>query len=166
MKTPQRKNKKKVLKKSSLKPLIKKILVPIDFTPSSQKAIDYSISLAKVFNSKIELIHVVEPMSYASDVVFNQATYPLVDIEYKKFDDEKLRKLVSELKTKYDKISFHSSIGLPYSEVVDYSKTQKVDLIVLGTHPKNSIEKLFFGSTTEKILRNSSCPILILNLEE
>ena len=168
MKTPQKKSKKVTpnKKKSTSKIFLKSILVPIDFSLHSEIAIKYSISFAKQFNATIELIHVVEPMVYAGDVTFNQASFPVVDIEYKKRDEEKLYLLIEDLKKEYKKISFHSAVGVPFHEILSYAEEKKSDLIIMTTHSKSGFENIFFGSTSAKILRKAHCPILFVRSDE
>ena len=90
------------LKKSKSKILLKTILVPTDFSAGANKALQYALTFAKQFDAKIELMHVVEPMLFPSDSVFNQPViqpiFPSIDLEQRKIDEEKLKSIVVEIK--------------------------------------------------------------------
>lgn len=166
----KKKKKSSPQKKSKSKILLKSILVPTDFSAGANKALQYALTFAKQFDAKIELMHVVEPMLFPSDSVFNQPViqpiFPSIDLEQRKIDEEKLKSIVVEIKKEYSKISYYSTTGTPHEEVIEYIKNKKIDLIILAAHTQNKLEHFFFGSTTEKIMLKASCPVLILHEDE
>ena len=53
-------------------------------------------------------------------------------------------------------------LGKPYTEIIEFAKSENVDLIVIGSHGHTGVEHLLFGSTAEKVIRKSTCPVLIV----
>jgi nucleotide-binding universal stress UspA family protein len=57
-------------------------------------------------------------------------------------------------------------LGKPYEEIISLAKARRVDLIILATHGYTGVERLFLGSTTEKVIRHAPCPVLVVREKE
>ncbi|HEX2984812.1 MAG TPA: universal stress protein, partial [Ignavibacteriales bacterium] len=76
-----------------MNPEIKRILVPIDFSEHSKNALRYAINFAKIFQSKLHLIYVLEPVIYPADFSMGQIAFPSMDVELDSRAKEELDKL-------------------------------------------------------------------------
>ncbi|WKZ68205.1 MAG: universal stress protein [Melioribacteraceae bacterium] len=140
----------------------KKILVPIDFSDYSKRALRYAIDFAKQFNSELSLVSVIEPMIYPADFSMGQVAIPATDqnlTERVETELETLEKneIGSELKSKRI-----IKTGKPFYEIIETAREEDVDLIIIATHGHTGVEHLLFGSTAEKVVRKAPCPVLTL----
>lgn len=142
---------------------LKKIMVPIDFSNCSRKALAYAIPLAKQFQAEIILLSVTErfpPLAEAPPFDSN-----LVQEEANARTKTELRKLQRELP---DEVHAHVAIGIghPHSQIVAKAKALHVDLIVISTHGRTGLRHVFMGSTAERVVRYAPCPVLVVREKE
>ena len=138
----------------------KKILVGCDFSADSDLALDYSLSIAQEFESELHLVHVVEPSGYKdlfkmpqqSGEKFKQELYDMIK--------EKLNDMVPKEALNWIKLETTLLVGKPYAELIRYAEMNGVDLIALGIRGHGMVEELLVGSTTDRVIRQSPCPVL------
>jgi len=143
---------------------IDKILIAIDFSDNSTYAFDYALTLAKQFNAELTLLHVInEPVDlrgfYVPHISFEQLEKEIetgAASMLEKFCQEKLK----------DFTRYETSIvsGIPYEEIIRNAQETDASLIVLGTHGRTGLDHLIFGSTAERVVRGSACPVLTIRL--
>lgn len=142
------------------------ILIAIDFSENSTYAFDYALTLARQFNAELTVMHVInEPIDlrgfYVPHISFEQLEK---EIEagatgmMEKFCQEKMG----------DFRNYKTSIvnGIPYEEIIRKAKDIDASLIVLGTHGRTGLDHIIFGSTAERVVRSSPCPVLSIRLPE
>lgn len=174
--TPKRK---KVTRKSTSTPVVKKsaraekssiglstILVPIDFSDNSKKALRYAIPFAQQFNASLTLMYVVEPTIYPSDFGFGQVGFPNVEKELQDKAIQEMQELIATMVPPTVKSSAVVDSGIPFVEITLYAQRKNIDLIIVATHGTTGVEHILFGSTAEKIIRKSPCPVLVVRAEE
>jgi universal stress protein A len=137
---------------------LKKILVPLDFSDCSKKALEYAIPYARQFDAELVLLNVIEPYPPVPQM-------ELVDVE--KIQD-RLRDLETLRETVGDDILCRSEVrtGVPHVEIVQEAKQDDIDLIILSTHGHKGLSHVFLGSTAEKVVRNAPCPVLTVRQSE
>ncbi len=136
---------------------IRKIMVPTDFTVYSDHAIEYAIMVARKFEAKILLIHVIEPFAYSvTDTVQIIDHYTALKTVAKPIL-ENLQKRLLKKGLKVDSILLD---GNPYLEIVKKTREAGVDLIIMGTHGRTGIEHILMGSVAERVVRLAPCPVL------
>ena len=133
---------------------VQKILVPVDFSDCSTKALHYALPFAKHFGAELVLLHVVEP-------------YPLVP-EMAPYDVESIhdgRKELQALQNTIGEAAPSTTLirtGLPHLEISTAARELGIDLIIISTHGRKGLTRRIFGSTTEKVVRYAPCPVLIV----
>jgi len=138
---------------------LKKLLVPIDFSTYSKQATDYALFLASRFNAQIDFLHVIEqdihPSFYASGVesIFD------IDRGLRNRVLENMKEFLADQLTKETNCQFFVSEGKAHKEIVEFSKENKTDLIVIATHGLTGLDYILLGSTTEKVVRWATCPV-------
>jgi len=140
---------------------VKSILVPLDFSPPSKKALDYATGLARQFKAKLTLLHVVEPVGTPDFA----ASFPLV-ME----DDELMAAARKELEQQVKAARLPRPMvekilvrfGRSFHEITEAARTRKVDLIVIATYGHTGLKHALLGSTTERVVRHASCPVLVV----
>jgi len=163
---------------------LKKVLVGCDFSPDSKLAFDYGLSLAQEYQAELYLAHVVKPTEHielkSSDYIniipgdyVHWGTSDYFEMQKKETQEnqEKIKALRSRLERQlYFMIPEESKnwcnphtillAGEPYKELIKYAKEQDIDMIVLGIRGHTLLEKLLVGSTTDRVIRQSPCPVL------
>jgi len=138
-------------------PQVRKILVPTDFSPYSDQAVDYAAIVAKAFKAKIVLMHVTEPFPYTT-------TDALILVEYGRVLDKITQSLLDNLSksltVKGLAVKTHSVSGVPYREIVEKAAREKADMIIMGTHGRRGVDHFLLGSVAEKVIRLAGCPVL------
>lgn len=145
-----------------MNPDIKKILVPIDFSEHSKSALRYAVNFAKIFQSKLHLIYVLEPVIYPADFSMGQIAFPSMDVELDSRAKEELDKLAEReigSQIPYDTIV---KTGKPFIEINETAADLNIDLIIIASHGESGVEQILFGSTAEKVVRKAPCPVLSL----
>jgi nucleotide-binding universal stress UspA family protein len=142
--------------------MYKRILVPVDGSPTSTRGLDEAIRLAKVTGAGIRLVHVLDQMAYAAGLenYAGDIFAILKDAGEKVLQQMKERVAASGI----DVTTYLSEplSGRVCDVVVDQAKDFGADLIVLGTHGRRGVGRLFLGSDAEQILRGATVPVLLV----
>jgi nucleotide-binding universal stress UspA family protein len=141
---------------------LKKILVGSDFSDDSILALNYGLSLAQEFEAELHLIHVMEPPVYPEFLSPAEQTQDLVRTDVFK---EKLDALVSGDARNWCSLKLAVLRGQPYEELVAYAVAQSMDMIVLGVRGYGLVKSLLMGSTTDRVVRRSPCPVLAVSAQ-
>lgn len=148
---------------------IKKILVPLDFSECSKHAFYYALDIAASGGAELFILHVID-----IDLLDNISNLNLCSkIKAKKLMERYAKtefgKLRKESAKKISKTVSKEIIedGIPFLHILHKAKDLDTDLIVMGSFGTSSLMKrLFFGSTTEKVLRGSKIPVLCIPLPQ
>lgn len=137
---------------------LKKILVPVDGSVYSARAVDYAVVLALMAKGEILLIHCHRPFpAVLGEPYFQKAI-------------DKIMKRSEELLEPYRKILQNS--GVPFADrilegpaanaICETAKLDKADIIVMGSRGRNELEGLLLGSCTHRVLSMAPCPVLVV----
>lgn len=142
-----------------------KILIPVDFSETSQLAIKHGAFVAQLTKGDVYLLHVINAQYIAQNMFV-----PLVQFDaHNKIEEkaeEKLAQLGEEVKNEYNvKIEYIVKSGNPSTEIVSVAKEIGASLIVMGTHGYSPLEELVIGSTAIKVLTKSPCPTMAMSSE-
>ena len=145
---------------------LKNILVPIDFSEQSQKALRYAARFAEQFGSTIILLHVFEVLTYPAELGYMPVELQVDWDAARKNTNERLEALAKEeLKpTIQTKVLVRS--GTPFNEIAAAARELNVDLIILSTHGYSGLKHLLMGSTAERVVRHAPCPVLVVRERE
>jgi len=139
---------------------LKKILVPIDFSSLSKDALPYALLLAGHSGAELALLHIVEkfPMDSLLGPVTNELTVPwIMEAE------TNLEGLAGSLaKTAGVKATAVVERGTPFERICHTAKTAGADIIVLTTRGYTGLQHVWLGSTAERVVRHSPCPVLVV----
>jgi nucleotide-binding universal stress UspA family protein len=135
---------------------LKKVLVPHDFSETSEAAVRYALALAHNFGAQLHLLHVSDKAR------FEMATeFPLgLDGTLEDAVRERLLKILTPREQMEFKPIFEFRSGSPAAEIVKYAKDAEVDLIVMGTHGRGFVAHAVLGSVAERVVRTAPCPVL------
>lgn len=139
---------------------MKRILIPIDFSPYSERAQQIAVHLAQKTGAHLLLIHCVyTPLEWSSLTVRQQEEYPET-VAYTVEAEIKLSKLAESKLFQSVDLEFRVVHGTPYLQIVQQATRFKVDLIVMGTHGNEKIDRPFVGSNSQRVIRMAPCPVL------
>lgn len=139
----------------------KNILVPTDFSSSSDKALKRAVDIALQHESKIYVLHVIdEIMQCAVDYCLDISVVKQVEKQSVKFAEEKLRKMVKAL-PKDIKIAVDIRMGDTYETILKEQQRKRIDLIVIASRGKKGLIH-HLGSIADKVMRGAKCPVLLV----
>ena len=135
---------------------IRNLLVAMDFSTSSLQAIEFALPLAKRFGADLHMVHVLEPdFSLAA-----MGAMPLI------IPEPEVRRHLNEVARKYGldlrRGNIHSLKGRPFEEICRLARDSRMDLIVIATRGNTGLKHLALGSTAERVVRYSPCPVLVV----
>ena len=144
---------------------LRTILVPVDFSETSDLALGYATDLAGKFDASLRLLHVVS----------NADVSPGTEAFWGFSEDTVQQKWVAEATAKLEALAAAEGrsdlgvevaveIGTPFVAVVRHAREQPVDLIVMGTHGRGAVQHMLLGSVAEQVLRQAPCPVLTVRL--
>jgi len=154
-------DKEKVLGKKRFK-MFKNILVPFDLSTQSTRAFKIALDIAKCRDSKITLLTCLEGDAWHHKYYDARADSELIK-KQKKVSQKHIEKLES-LAEKND-VSVKSQIITSKSvvnDIVNFAKSRKYDLVVIGSHGRTGFDKLLLGSVANGVSQKTRCPVLIV----
>ena len=137
---------------------LRSLLVPVDFSEESKKALRYATSLARQYGAKITLINVVERTGFP-----DFAYYPLTMENDKVMKSARAQLELLCQREAIDPILLEKTLvrqGVPFHEITEAARTLKIDLIVIATHGYTGWKHALMGSTAERVVRHAPCPVL------
>ena len=148
---------------------MKKILVPVDGSSESKKAVEEAVSLAKKFGSEVTLISIVE---VESDVAYTELGI-VVSGEYAgvrdtliKIKEDSSNKMLDAIIASVDctgvPVKKTIKVGSAHPEIVDEATNGKYDLIVMGHRGLNPVKRFFMGSVAKRVIEDAPCSVLIV----
>jgi nucleotide-binding universal stress UspA family protein len=144
---------------------VEKILVGCDFSPDSGQAFNHALSLAQEFQAELHLAHVIEPPTQPD---LNREDTPVseeIQQDYRDLLSRKLKEMVPVEARNWCTPKTSLLEGQPYEEIVSYAESKDIDMIVLGVRGHGLVKTLFLGSTTDRVVRRSPCPVLSVSLK-
>lgn len=145
--------------------MFKKILYPTDFSECAQAAIPYIKSMKKAGTKEVIILHVIDvrQSTIIDTTAFGETfvyPYDISDI-LKKEAQTQIKKLIKQFSRLF-KITPLVVEGIPFKEIIHAAQQYDVSCIVLVSHGKSNIEEMLLGSVTEKVVRKSSIPCLVI----
>jgi len=141
---------------------LKRLLVALDFSPASLKALEYALGLAERFGAGLILLHVVEPAVYPENYKLLPQAVEEINQNLVQTARERLETLSKKRAAPRAGVDCLVRLGHAHSEIPDTAQAMAADLIILGTHGKNSQKQVFLGSTAERVVRQAACPVLTI----
>jgi len=135
------------------------ILCPVDFSPQSRTALEHAVAMARRFASRLAVVYVNDPLLLAAAKTAYRGQRHFVDqtrAELARF----VKPVASVWRERHEHVALVVSAGNPAEEILSQVRQRRSDLVVMGSHGLSGIQKVFFGSTTEQVLRQASAPVL------
>jgi nucleotide-binding universal stress UspA family protein len=141
--------------------MFKNILSMTDFSDDADYSVSIAVELAKSFNAKLTILHVIHDESqlpfYLSSIQFeslNEAIVAEVEKRFKEYEKKYIDLKSIQYKTKIRR-------GSSYAQGIIEIEEGNYDLVLIGSHGQSALKKFFYGSTSEKIIRRSPISVLV-----
>lgn len=141
---------------------VKKILFPADLSAASPGIVPWVKELADKFGAEITVLFVARVFGHYSGMGVPYAYVTDFEAEIVKGAENSLTEFMN---THFQGYQAKAELlrGYPAEEIIKYSQTQGVDLIVIGTHGRKGLERIIFGSVAEHVVKHSPVPVLTVN---
>ncbi len=135
---------------------IKRILIPVDFSPSSLLAMKYGSSFAAEYGSQLHLLHVIQ-----EEVLQVGNLNDPLELN-KKWEAEGMKDLKAFVPPALRDLDIIESVrgGLAFESILEYATEKEIDLIILGGHGKTGFVDQWLGGTAYEVARKANCPVL------
>ncbi len=145
-------------------PNYKCILCPLDFSDGSIRALEYALSLAKAADARLILLHSLE--NVLGDVGARTLGHLNIAEYYRHLEQDALdhlKAVVPDEAKSWARPEERVVRGRAYQEILKVVAGEHVDLVVMGVQGKSVVDRLMFGSTTHRVIREAGCPVLSLH---
>ena len=143
---------------------LKKVLFPTDLSDAAAEAQLYACALAEQFDAELHVLSVMQDVSLMSPDPNMPWVIPASSLDEVRQSLEAALVKIPDPKWAIGRsIQRVIRIGAPYVEIIKYAQEQDVDVIVVGTHGRSGLTHLLLGSTAEKVVRKSPCPVLTVH---
>jgi len=142
--------------------MFKKILYPTDFSDVSKKALDYLAQLKDAGTKEIVVLHVIDEKGIDAISRYGAGNAETVIREIEKEAMEEGKKIEKKLMQSGLNVKVRIERGVPLKEILTVEEEEKVSAIVIGSHGKTNIREMFLGSVSEKVIRQSKKPVLVI----
>jgi nucleotide-binding universal stress UspA family protein len=143
--------------------VVRHILVPVDFTPLSDRLVDFARTLAAGVHAQLHLVHVLEePFTTAGPYELRLPDTPARREQRYTQARERLARMADELRVKDINASIEVRSGAAAEEIAKAATDYGADLIVMGTHGRRGLQHLLNGSATDQVIRRGHWPVLTI----
>lgn len=141
---------------------LKRILFPTDFSDNSRYALEHAIAMAKAFEARLFVLHVVDTYEFPPDLMLHHlALEPKrVTEAFVKEAEGKMKALAARARRAGLESTTVVLTGKPFTEIIAFAREKRMHLIVMGTHGLSGLAHTLLGSTAEKVVRKAPCPVL------
>jgi nucleotide-binding universal stress UspA family protein len=141
----------------------KKILFPVDLSESSPKLVPYVTTMAEKFGAKIHLLFVARVFEYFSGIYVPHPSISKFEDEIVEGAKKRLKEFTEEYFSDFPETRAEVVPGDISEEILKYTGSKGIDLLILGTHGRKGLEKVVFGSVAERVAKASPVPVLLVN---
>lgn len=143
---------------------MKNLLVPTDFSPQAENALKIAAQLARQHNCEIHLLHILEIPLHQVDALSSYNDLPeaiyFMKLAHQKFETLKANTYLSGLII-HEHVEFHEI----FKGVFHVCKKHNIDLVIMGSNGTSGLREMLIGSNTEKVVRTSETPVLVIKNE-
>lgn len=142
---------------------IDRVLCPVDFSPGSERALEFAVDLADRLGAKIHVLHVYQLPVYALP---DGALVPGPDFASRLMDD--VHTALGEMSARHPEAELITSMveGVPHQQILQACRNDRIDLVVMGTHGRTGLEHFLVGSVAERVVRTSRVPVVTVPLRD
>lgn len=141
----------------------RKILAPVDLSDVSPVMVPFIKSIAKKWDAEVHLLFVVRVLEHFTAMYVPDISITRLEQEMVQGAERKMEEFIQEHFKDIPVVKPKVVLGDASEEILNQINLEKIDLVILGTHGRKGLEKLFFGSVAEKVVKTSPVPVLSIN---
>jgi len=145
---------------------VERILFPTDFSEGSFYALPYAVDLAKHYNARLYILHIIYDIARATDSHIPHISTDKLYAELSEWAQKEIESCCIEETRGLPNVKKVVLKGVPYEEIINFAAKEKIDMIVMGTCGRVGVERLIFGSTAERVVRRAPCPVMTVRVPE
>ena len=145
---------------------IKRILYPIDFSECSYQVLPYVLYVAEKYDAEIYLLYVVDDLRQFAGMHVPHTSISNFIEEALVESEKMLDKICDEHLQSCPNVQRRLVMGDPRVEILKMVKSEKIDLVIIGSHSRRGLERIIFGSVAEYVVKNASVPVLTVKPTE
>jgi nucleotide-binding universal stress UspA family protein len=141
---------------------IRRLLHATDFSPASTRAFKYAVDLATMHRAQLVILHVMTPtaLGIPGEGYVTPAVYETLEASARSQAGRRLDAIVARAKKAGARARGLLLEGVPHELIVRSVRSQKADLLVIGTHGRSGLAKFFLGSVANRLVSMAACPVL------
>jgi nucleotide-binding universal stress UspA family protein len=143
---------------------IRRILVPVDFSENSRKAVTYATAFARQFGASLTFLHVVQ-VNYAYGEL-GAIDFSALEREMRSGAQKELAALADSLRASGLEVETLLREGSPVRLIAEVARELRSDLLVISTHGYTGLKHVLMGSIAEHVVRYAPCPVLVVRQQE
>ena len=146
--------------------LYERILVPIDFSDPCKNALRYAVSLGKLYEARLDLLHVIE--GWIHPAFYTTWDKSILDFmpDIKSRTVEAIDDFIEDFDLSDLTVEKYVVEGKPHAQITEFAEEEKTNLIIIATRGLGAIDHLLLGNTAEKVVRKSPCPVFSVKTPE
>jgi nucleotide-binding universal stress UspA family protein len=145
---------------------VERILFPTDFSEGALQALPLAVDLAKHYHAKLYIMHVIFDLTKVMGIHVPHVSHDELYKELNKWAMGEMEKCCLEEIRGLPGVEKIILKGIPYEEILKFSRENKIDIITMGTYGRSGLERVIFGSTAERVVRKATCPVMTVRIPE
>ena len=144
--------------------MFEKILYPTDFSDASKKALDYIKTLKDTGAKEVVVLYVIDEREIEHIAHLSEVSIDIEELEKKReeYAKEEMAAIENELKASGFKVKTMIKKGVPFTDILKTEEQEGISVVVIGSHGKSCISEMLLGSVSEKVIRKSGKPVLVV----
>lgn len=139
-----------------------RVVVPIDFSSNTDKVVEYGVAIADKLGAQVLFFHVIHNFQ-GYDMMLMHPSFLGMSKDLEQKAEEQMAALVKVHSQRENGVTGNVIVGDAADEIVSYAKLERADMIIIGTHGVQGIEKILIGSTADRVVKKAPCPVLVYN---
>lgn len=142
---------------------VKKILFPIDFASNFETLVPWVATFAAKFDAKVYVLFVAQDLAHFASFYVPHGNIEEFQQQAINSATKRMAAVEPEFSKKFPQMETRVELGSPAEKILAFVDKEKIDMIVMGTHGRDALQKAIFGSVATKVVKNASCPVLTIH---
>jgi nucleotide-binding universal stress UspA family protein len=143
--------------------MVKRIMLTLDGSTMSEQALPFAIEQAKLYGSELYMLRVINPLakSYRTGLS-SVSVIQNAEEQLRELANDYLENIAKKVRNEGIQVKIFSLIGVPYKEIIDFSEQERIDLLIMCSRGESGISRWLLGSITDRVIRGSRIPVLVV----